>query len=137
MEYCKPRMDAKQREARRVEAVRRLRAGQAASVVAAELGLARDTVYTLGKVVSVKLRTLGKGISTGRSIPRCRGRARRARPRQRGGFGQAAAACGASIIVAARAVSISRNLLMSRYLRVPHLVPATCRRRAATSIRVL
>jgi transposase len=42
-------MDAKQREARRVETVRRLRAGQAASVVAAELGLARNTVYTLGK----------------------------------------------------------------------------------------
>lgn len=49
MEYRKPRMDAKQREARRVEAVRRLRAGEAASVVAAELGLAPNTVYTLGK----------------------------------------------------------------------------------------
>lgn len=49
MEYRKPRMDAKQREARRIEAVRRLRAGEAATVVAAELGLAPNTVYAYGK----------------------------------------------------------------------------------------
>lgn len=42
-------MDAKHREARRVEAVRRLRAGEAASVTAANPGLARNTAYTLGK----------------------------------------------------------------------------------------
>lgn len=49
MEYRKPRMDARQREARRVEAVRRLRAGVSAVVIAAELGLAPNTVYTYGK----------------------------------------------------------------------------------------
>lgn len=49
MEYRKPRMDAKQREARRIEAVRRLRAGESAVRIAAELGLAPNTVYTYGK----------------------------------------------------------------------------------------
>jgi hypothetical protein len=49
MEYRKPPMDAKQREERRIEAVRRLGAGESAGVVAASLGLAPNTVYTLGK----------------------------------------------------------------------------------------
>ena len=49
MEYRKPRMDARQREARRIEAVRRLKAGESAAVVAADLGLAPNTVYMLGK----------------------------------------------------------------------------------------
>lgn len=50
MEYRKPRMDAKQREDRRIEAARRLRAGEAAPLVAASLGVATNTVYTWGKL---------------------------------------------------------------------------------------
>jgi len=42
-------MDAKQREQRRMEAVKRLRAGEPAAVVAADLGVAPNTVYTWGK----------------------------------------------------------------------------------------
>jgi transposase len=42
-------MDAKQREERRMEAVKRLRAGESAPVVAADLGLHPSTVYALGK----------------------------------------------------------------------------------------
>lgn len=49
MEYRKPRMDAKQREDRRMEALRRLRAGESAPAVAASLGVAPNTVYTWGK----------------------------------------------------------------------------------------
>lgn len=42
-------MDLKQREERRMEAVRRLRAGESAPAVAADLGVAVNTVYTWGK----------------------------------------------------------------------------------------
>jgi hypothetical protein len=49
MEYRKPRMDAKQREGRRMEALRRFRAGECAPSVAASLGVASNTVYTWGK----------------------------------------------------------------------------------------
>jgi transposase len=50
MEYRKPRMDSKQREDRRMEALRRLRAGESAPSVAASLGVAPNTVYTWGKL---------------------------------------------------------------------------------------
>ena len=43
-------MDLKQREERRMEAVNRLRAGESAPVVAADLGVAPNTVYTWGKL---------------------------------------------------------------------------------------
>jgi transposase len=42
-------MDAKQRERRRFEAVRRLRAGEHAAVIAADLGVGTNSVYTWGK----------------------------------------------------------------------------------------
>jgi transposase len=42
-------MDAKQREERRMEAVKRLRAGESAPVVAVDLGLDPSTVYRWGK----------------------------------------------------------------------------------------
>jgi transposase len=50
MSRYSPRMDLKQREERRMEAVKRLRAGQPASVVAAEIGVAVNTVYAWGKL---------------------------------------------------------------------------------------
>lgn len=50
MSKYSPRMDAQQREARRMEAVARLRAGVSAPVVAADLGVAPNTVYTWGKL---------------------------------------------------------------------------------------
>lgn len=43
-------MDGKQREERRMEALRRLREGQSAQVVAADLGVASNTVYAWGKL---------------------------------------------------------------------------------------
>lgn len=43
-------MDAKQREERRMEAVRRLRAGESAPLVAADLGVDPSTVYAWGKL---------------------------------------------------------------------------------------
>lgn len=43
-------MDAKQREERRMEAVRRLRGGESAPVVAADLGVDPSTVYVWGKL---------------------------------------------------------------------------------------
>lgn len=48
-------MDVAQREARRLEVVRRLKAGERADAVAADLGLAVNTIYALGK----KARTCG------------------------------------------------------------------------------
>lgn len=45
-----PQIDAKQREERRMEEVRRLRAGESAPVVAAELGVAPNTVYAWRKL---------------------------------------------------------------------------------------
>ena len=42
-------MDLKEREKRRMEAVDRLRAGESAPVVAADLGVAPNTVYAWGK----------------------------------------------------------------------------------------
>lgn len=50
MKKYRPRMDAGQREARRIEAVRRLRAGEHAAVVAADLGVEPSTVYRWGKL---------------------------------------------------------------------------------------
>jgi len=49
MSKYSPRMDAKQREERRMEAVKRLRAGEHAAVVAADFGVATNTVYMWGK----------------------------------------------------------------------------------------
>jgi len=49
MSKYSPQMDAKQLEQRRMEAVKRLRAGEPAAVVAADLGVAPNTVYTWGK----------------------------------------------------------------------------------------
>lgn len=49
MSRYSPRMDVKQREQRRMEAVDRLRAGESAPAVAAALGVAPNTVYTWGK----------------------------------------------------------------------------------------
>ncbi|MCC6426634.1 MAG: helix-turn-helix domain-containing protein [Phycisphaerales bacterium] len=49
MQYRKPRMDVARREARRVEAVRRLRTGEPAPAIAADLGMAPNTVYAPGK----------------------------------------------------------------------------------------
>jgi transposase len=43
-------MDAKQREHRRMEAIKRLRAGAPAAVFAADLGAAPNTVYAWGKL---------------------------------------------------------------------------------------
>ena len=43
-------MDAKQREQRRMEAIKRLRAGDPAPLVAADLGVAPNTVYAWGKL---------------------------------------------------------------------------------------
>ena len=42
-------MDAKQREERRMEAVKRLRAGEHAAVVALDLGVGTNAVYMWGK----------------------------------------------------------------------------------------
>lgn len=64
MKYRKPRMDTKQREARRIEAVRRLRAGESAALIAADLGLAINTVYTLGK------KAREQGIRSLKSVPK-------------------------------------------------------------------
>lgn len=50
MSKYSPRMDARQREERRMEALRRLRSGEHAGVVAADLGVATNTVYTWGKL---------------------------------------------------------------------------------------
>lgn len=50
MSKYSPRMDAKQREERRMEAVRRLRAGEHAAVVAADLGVGANAVYMWGKL---------------------------------------------------------------------------------------
>lgn len=50
MSKYSPRMDAKQREERRMEAVRRLRARESAPVVAADLGVDPSTVYAWGKL---------------------------------------------------------------------------------------
>lgn len=50
MSKYSPRMDAQQREERRMEALRRLRAGEHAPVVAADLGVASNTVYMWGKL---------------------------------------------------------------------------------------
>ena len=44
-----PRMNVKQREERRMEALRRVREGQSAEVVAAALGVAVNSVYAWGK----------------------------------------------------------------------------------------
>lgn len=49
MSKYSPRMDAKQREERRMEAVKRLRAGEHAAVVAADLGVGANAVYMWGK----------------------------------------------------------------------------------------
>lgn len=49
MSKYRPRMDLKQREERRKEAVRRLRAGENAAVIAADLGVGANSVYTWGK----------------------------------------------------------------------------------------
>ena len=49
MSRYSPRMDLKEREKRRMEAVKRLRAGESARVVAADLGVASNTVYEWSK----------------------------------------------------------------------------------------
>ncbi len=82
-------------------------------------------------VVSVKLRTLGKGPSEGRcSFPGAGAEWRSRGAAAPGRVAQAAAARCVSI----RSIFISPSLLMSRYRRAPHFVPATCSSRAATSI---
>ena len=68
MSRYSPRMDLKQREERRKEAVRRLRAGESAAVIAHDLGVAANSVYEWGK----KARTGGlKALATrpGRGRP--------------------------------------------------------------------
>lgn len=50
MSRYSPRMDVQQREERRMEAIKRLRAGESAAVVAADLGVAPNTVYMWGKL---------------------------------------------------------------------------------------
>lgn len=64
MEYRKPRMGVAQREARRIEVVRRLKAGERAAAVAADLGMAVNTVYALGK----KART--RGVKSLKAVPK-------------------------------------------------------------------
>jgi transposase len=57
-------MDLKQREERRMEAVRRLRTGDSAALVAAELGVGVNTVYEWGK------RARTGGVKALKSVPR-------------------------------------------------------------------
>jgi len=62
-------MDVKQREERRMEAVRRLSAGESAAVVAADLGVACNSVYEWGKLARLGGRKALKAVpKSGRPV---------------------------------------------------------------------